>query len=355
VSRIPAELVEKFNQISSRNFSGQAKWMLNGFWQELEPEAEKIWGFVELFVKLEETNKAEGSSLDEFSSHRFLESLGETMTIIKLRETLRTIDLDNDKRMSLIEYLMYRYKKSPAEVCNAPQGENKEGIARAQAMVAEAQAAVEECVAKYEKAKEIESAAAAAEAEAKAKAAEAAAKAAEADEKARIAEAAEAEQQAALQVLNNEEKAYNDQIAALTAKTQTGSSFQRSLAANELAQLKSKDPLPLQKAKITQTAAVKKAEKAANILREAQAAAQAAADAAAQAAQAAEAKRVEATNAANELEQAVQEANAKLQEANDFLEEEKKKGGIAQGDIWWMQRELEEKKKYMPKAKAALL
>ena len=277
------------------------------------------------------------------------------MTIIKLRETLRTIDVDNDKRMSLTEYLMYCYKKDAVQVCTCPQGENKEGIAKAQAMVAQAQAAVEECVAKFEAAKKIEAAAAEAEADAKAKAAEAAAKAADAEEKARIASAAEAEQQAALDALNAEEKAYNDKIAALTAKTQTGSSFQKSLAANELAQLKSEDPLPLRKAKITQQATLKKAEKAANILREAQAAAQAAADTAAEAAREAEAKRVDATNAANELEAAVQEANAKLQEANDFLEEEKQKGGVAQGDIWWMQRELEEKKKYMPKAMAAKL
>ena len=52
---------------------------------------------------------------------------------------------------------------------------------------------------------------------------------------------------------------------------------------------------------------------------------------------------------------AVSDATAKLDAATEFLESERQKGGVAQGDIWWMQRELEEKKKYMPKAKAALL
>lgn len=200
----------------------------------------------------------------------------------------------------MVEYLMYRYKKTPIEVCNAPQGENKEGIAKAQAMVDDAQAAVEAAAAKFEEAKRIEAEAAAAEAEAKSKSDAAASKAAEADEKARIASQAEAEQQAALQELNNQEKAYNDKIAELTKKSQEGSVVQRNRAANELAQLKAEDPLPLRKAKITQAAALKKAEKAANILREAQAAAQAAADAAAQAAQEAEDRRVSAQNAANE-------------------------------------------------------
>ena len=56
---------------------------------------------------------------------------------------------------------------------------------------------------------------------------------------------------------------YNGKIVELEKKSQEGSVVQKSKAANELAQLKSEDPLPLRKAKITQTATVKKSEKAA--------------------------------------------------------------------------------------------
>jgi len=33
------------------------------------------------------------------------------------------------------------------------------------------------------------------------------------------------------------------------------------------------------------------------------------------------------------------------------LEEVKKKGGVAYGAIWWMERELKEKEKYLPQRK----
>ena len=101
--------------------------------------------------------------------------------------------------------------------------------------------------------------------------------------------------------------------------------------------LLSEDPLPLRKAKINQAAAVKKCERA---TKAAEAAAAKAADA--------ESAAVAAENAA---EAAAAEAEKKLQEAIDFLEEEKQKGGVAQGDIWWMQREITEKKKYLPASK----
>jgi len=79
-------------------------------------------------------------------------------------------------------------------------------------------------------------------------------------------------------------------------------------AKNELAQLKGEDPLPLRKAKLTLSAALKRAEKA--------------------------------TAAA---EAAFAEAEAQLEAIK------KAGGGVAQGRIWWMERELTEKKKYMPK------
>lgn len=40
-----------------------------------------------------------------------------------------------------------------------------------------------------------------------------------------------------------------------------------------------------------------------------------------------------------------------MQQALDYLQEVKKKGGIAHGAIWWMERELKEAKKYLPKSK----
>ena len=172
------------------------------------------------------------------------------------------------------------------------------------------------------------------EAAAKAKAtAEAAKKAAEA------AWFAEQENKKALDELRAQEQAFESKKAELT-KIKGDESIgvvKRNKASNELDQMMSEDPLPLRKAKINQQATVKKSEKARAAADEAKAKAEADAKAAEAAEQAAQAS--------------VKEAEAKFQEALDFLEAEKKKGGIAKGDIWWMEREIKEKKKYLPASK----
>jgi len=325
MSKIPAALQEKWNFISGLPYAGQCKWMLNGFWDKLEREAETIWTWCNTFSSLDQEKKAAGTQLDEFWSHKFLESLGETMTVIEMRDKFRTIDADFNKKMSLIEYMIYKYKFPIPAVINAPQGENKEAITKAQTMVDAAQRAMEEMNQKLE-----QSSAAAAQAKTTA---DAAAKAAEA------AAAAEADDKRALDDLRNQEEAYKKRMADLEA-TKNDMSIgvvRRNKAANEYDQLKAEDPLPLRKAKITQQATLKKSEKARALAEDAKAKAAADADAAETAEAAARAS--------------VAEAEARFQEANDELEKAKKLGGVANGDIWWMQREIIEKQKYMPKSK----
>jgi len=50
-------------------------------------------------------------------------------------------------------------------------------------------------------------------------------------------------------------------------------------------------------------------------------------------------------------EEAAQLAEKRFQEAINFLEEAKKKPGATLGTYWYMDRELQEKKKYLPKSK----
>ena len=47
-----------------------------------------------------------------------------------------------------------------------------------------------------------------------------------------------------------------------------------------------------------------------------------------------------AEEAARQAEASVADAERMLQEASDALEEVKKKGGVAHGAIWWMERTL---------------
>jgi len=116
---------------------------LNGFWKDgAEENAENIWKFAHKFIELD-SRKKEGNELDEFWSHKFLESLGETLTVIQLREKLRKIDLDVNGKMALLEYLAFKYDKTVEQILNAPQGDNKEEIERANAEMQAVQLALD--------------------------------------------------------------------------------------------------------------------------------------------------------------------------------------------------------------------
>lgn len=284
MSRVDENLKGKFQAIVDRNYAGQAKWFLNGFWETDGKEAETIWGFVAKAEEIDHRKKKEGNELDEFEAHRFLEQLGETLTVQAMRNKLRDIDIDFNKRMALIEYLMFRYNKSVKQVANAPQGGGSQSkIDEAQAKVAEANAAFDDMTARLNEEKK-----------------------------------AEAENKQALQELTEQQMAFANKKAELQRKKDDPNvgTVSRGRASNELDQLLASDPLPLQRAKINQEATVRKCERSRKAAEEAEA-----------------------------------KARALLDQAVAMLDELMKTGGVAYGDVWWMNRELTEKKKYLPKSR----
>jgi len=149
--------------------------------------------------------------------------------------------------------------------------------------------------------------------------------------------------------LKAQEAAYAAKTADLQAKSEAGGVYGMR-AKNELAQHLSEDPLPLRKAKLTAEAAAKKTDKANKVAQDAKDAAEAARVKAEEAAAIAESDRIKA-------EEAVTECQEKLQKAEKYLEEQKAKGtGKTEGTFWWLDRQLAEKKKFMPKSgKAKIL
>eukprot|EP00478_Filoreta_tenera_P001346 GABV01001367.1.p2 GENE.GABV01001367.1~~GABV01001367.1.p2 ORF type:complete len:197 (+),score=101.34 GABV01001367.1:311-901(+) len=141
--------------------------------------------------------------------------------------------------MSLLEYLAFKYDKSPKSIVDAPQGTNEEEIAKAQALLDEVQKLLDEMMAKEQ-----------------------------------AARAAEAEMKEALAELERQEAAFESKKKELEEKSKTGNVVQRGRAANELQQMLAEDPLPLRRAKINQGATVRKAEKATKAAEDATAAAQ---------------------------------------------------------------------------------
>jgi len=257
------------------------------------------------------TGWTEGSSLDEFFSHKYLEVLGKTLTGIAFRNEFRKIDVNFDKRMALLEFLVWEFARNVPEMMKRPQGDNQEEIMAAQAEVESAQKAIADLLVKLEAQKV-------------------------ALEAQRIAEEkvkkAEAELKVAVDDLEKQEHDYKHQCDTLHAKAHDdkAGAVSRNKAANELAQLKEKDPLPLRKAKITQEAALR----AVQVQRKA-----------------AEEATVQCENEKKKVEQAVEEANHKLAKAQEKLDEVSRKGGGGQGSLWWIQREIDEAKSFLPGGK----
>jgi len=224
----------------------------------------------------------------------FLKKNGETRSVRELRDELRAIDMDFNKRMAVVEFLLFKFSKTVQDFVRKPQGGNAEGLEEAQRQLEHAQASLSIAVASYEKA----------------------------SEEARLAAEAEAQLKAALDDLAQQENAFHQLKADLTARSEEGGIVSRNKAKAELAQLEATDPLPLRQAKLNTEAANRKAEKA-----------RAAADEAAQL-------------ASNDLAA----AEAAFQEAEDYMNDLKANSGSGgQGSLWWIDRELQEAKRFMPR------
>eukprot|EP01125_Pyxidicula_operculata_P010568 TRINITY_DN3476_c0_g1_i1.p1 TRINITY_DN3476_c0_g1~~TRINITY_DN3476_c0_g1_i1.p1 ORF type:complete len:302 (-),score=100.37 TRINITY_DN3476_c0_g1_i1:135-1040(-) len=282
---------EEFDRVTKLKYKEQCGYFLNAFWDECGSNAEDIWKHLKVFYDLDKQQYnalpaakkpetyTEADSLDEFWSHKFLETVGKALTAIEFRNEFKKIDSNVDKRMGIVEFLLWEYKQTVKTLVSRPQGSGDGGE------LIKAQALLEEVNVVFTAAEKRRDEAATAEAELKAE----------------------------VQKLKEQEDAYNSKTEELKAKSEAGG-VAGMRAKNELAQHLQEDPLPLRKAKLSTEAATKKAEKA--------------------------------RKAADE---AYEQAAKKLKEAEDYLNEVKSRGqGPALGTIWMMERELKERKSYLP-------
>lgn len=374
--------MDKFKKACNQKHSDQGIYWLNGTWEDNGPDiAEEVWNIVHVFIEIQNDekvrygkrakNKPEGVDLDEMQAHRVLEHLGETLTVREMRARLLKLDIDNNKRLCVIEFLINKYMKDEEKVVDVvgsmPQGGvDPKVLADAEQKMNDAQELLDASVDAADAAVEALAEAKKAATEAKKQLDISVEKAAEAskalknqeEEEAKV-RAAEAEAQAAADALEREEKAFNDKIKKLEAKANDTSlgTVKRNSAVNRLAQMKSEDPLPLRKAKITQGSALKKvkktrkkAVKVTNAARELKNSADEASKNAAEAKVKAENTEKESAEAKEAADAAKEKALNKFQEAEQALKDIKAEGtGVPQGKVWWMERILAERKKYMPR------
>eukprot|EP00127_Corallochytrium_limacisporum_P004644 Clim_evm19s171 gene=Clim_evmTU19s171 len=108
-------------ELTVKEYASQAKFFLNAYWkQHGETEAENIWNVYHKMVELDD-KKRHGCELDEFQAHRLLEAFGEPLTVLEMRERMREIDLNSNKKVSMVEYLLWRYQHTPDDMCKREQ------------------------------------------------------------------------------------------------------------------------------------------------------------------------------------------------------------------------------------------
>mmetsp|Transcript_9202 Transcript_9202/g.12414 ORF Transcript_9202/g.12414 Transcript_9202/m.12414 type:complete len:325 (+) Transcript_9202:56-1030(+) len=306
---------DKLHALCALTYKQQVVWYLNAFWSQSKDKAETFWEFVEKAAKIDNAG-AGGNGLDEMEAHRFLEALHDAHTVLEMRNRLRKTGAigqnERPKTVPMIHYLLFTYENDWKVLVNSAQGDNSEEIEEAQRMLDAVQAAYDEVNLRLADAKQKEDEAREAEAPFK---------------------AACDELEAARDDVKRQENAYNQKTEELKATSESGGVVSRNKAKVQLEAHLAEDPLPLRKAKLTLEASQKKADKARAPFQQ---------------------KTAIAEEARKQVEVAVAEAAARMQEAEDFLQAAKAKPGCAHGTLWWIDRELTEKKKYMPRSKGGI-
>ncbi|GMH65922.1 hypothetical protein TrST_g7998 [Triparma strigata] len=354
--------MEKLSHINYLPYKEQAIWFLNSFWSqgpkfgEDAAAREDVWTFHKTSVQLDKSKGEAGNELNEFDAHRLIEKCDSALTVQKMRQVLKEIDVDFNKMVSLSEFMIYKFGVDWHLLVNAPQGCDMGAINEAQAGLDNANKMLQVAISAAEKAKDDHAASKLAEEKSKEEEVNSA-RAAEDSKKAEIV-LAEAKEQAegALKELQEQEDAFKKKLDDLEATGNDDSLgvVKRNKAKAELAMAKAEDPMPLRMAKIHQEAAVRKVTKATVKAGAATAAAETAAKLAIEARIASEKAAVEASAAAKAAEAAIPDAEKAFADAEAILEEVKaKNSGSGEGNLWYIDRELEEAKRYLPKSKFA--
>jgi hypothetical protein len=390
--------LRKLRALSGRPYREQAIWFLNAFWSNDEFKAlafktnasarETVWKYWSKCCEFD-PDGASGCALDEVVAHRVMEAMEKTMTVLEMREQLRKVDLDLNKRVSLIEFLLLKFDADWLVLANASKenaADMDKVLAETQALVEAAQAQLVTCQALADEACVAEQAAqrgaaAALGEEATARAAEADAHAKEAvlaraEEEALSAEAdqraEEAKVAASVAAIAAEEQAWAERAAHLEKQAQRGSVgvVHRGKAQNELMQHKATETAGIREAKLSQEAALRRQQKsvqrsararddaarARKPLLDAKNAAVASRQAAEESRAAAQASAKAAEAARKDAQKAVESSLAAFNKAEASLAHTKAKFADSdQGRFWFMDRELQHAKTFMSRAQLAAL
>lgn len=116
------EMKAKFTEVTKTNIDDQATAFLRSFVGEFGGRFEEVLDLAQEFKKYA-PKQGEVRELEEDAAHLFLEKRGETLTVTELRDALREIDLDKNHKVSFIEFLLWKFKKSLKEFFTEKPGD----------------------------------------------------------------------------------------------------------------------------------------------------------------------------------------------------------------------------------------
>eukprot|EP01100_Stratorugosa_tubuloviscum_P000945 TRINITY_DN120_c0_g1_i1.p1 TRINITY_DN120_c0_g1~~TRINITY_DN120_c0_g1_i1.p1 ORF type:complete len:254 (-),score=131.29 TRINITY_DN120_c0_g1_i1:170-931(-) len=123
------DYTDQFRQIAVTSVDDQSKTFLRAFVLEFQGSFEQVLDLGAEFKKCIEPNSSRGE-LGEFDCHLFLEKRGETLTVKELRENLKQeVNLAKEHNVAFIEYLLWKYHKTCAQLFAPVQGVNPELLA----------------------------------------------------------------------------------------------------------------------------------------------------------------------------------------------------------------------------------
>eukprot|EP00047_Mylnosiga_fluctuans_P001519 m.220730 g.220730 ORF g.220730 m.220730 type:complete len:246 (-) comp10439_c0_seq1:122-859(-) len=149
------KIKSEFAKITALTINEQATFFLRSFVQDFSGNFEEVLELAEEFKQFA-PKEGDVRELEEDVAHRFLERRGETMTVIELRDALRAIDLDMNKKVSFIEYALYKYKKSLRDMFTEKPGDIKHLLEKLEEAIAAFQKVLEERAAREQLMKDLE-------------------------------------------------------------------------------------------------------------------------------------------------------------------------------------------------------
>jgi len=120
MSNISAADLAKFAKITEMSMIDQAKHFLKEFVFEISATEEGFEGVLKLCEEFagftEDKDPNSNKELEEHTFHLFLERRGETKTVKEVRDAIREIDVDANMKISFIEFCLFKYEKTVAEL-----------------------------------------------------------------------------------------------------------------------------------------------------------------------------------------------------------------------------------------------